>query len=208
MWRRCLRAFLGTGRQVRFTLFAAGFFHEFGRSQQKNLGMFLQMKPLFQISTVFCSFTSVPQGLWEWIWFPIHFPLKVFPQIRQPVGHCLCDHVAVTWQTPYLAEKETGLLFASSLWNLVANLVMILQWQPKLWIVAMQIGALILWYCSGSRLWRTQSSGWGIFVNVKAEQTNPLANNTDLRKLHRFCTFKVSFEGNHSQFQTFKFCHN
>ena len=53
-WRRCLRAFLSTGRQVRFTLFAAGFFHEFGRSQQKICGMFLQMRPLFQISTHLC----------------------------------------------------------------------------------------------------------------------------------------------------------
>lgn len=53
-WRRCLRAFLGTGRQIRFTLFAAGFFHELGRSQQKIRGMFLQMRPLFQISTHLC----------------------------------------------------------------------------------------------------------------------------------------------------------
>ena len=124
--------------------------------------------------------------------------VAVTNQIWQPVGHCLCDHVAVTWQTPYLAEKETGLLFASSLWNLVGNLVMILQWQLELWIDAMQIGALILWYCSGCRLWRTQSSGWGMFVNVKAEQTNPLANNTGLWKLQRSCTFKISFESNHS----------
>ena len=140
-WHRCLRAFLGTGRQVRFTFVYCRIFPWTWEVATKNLGMFLQMKPLFQISTIFCSFTSVPQGLWEWIGFPIHFPLKVFPQIRQPVGHCLCDHVAVTWQTPYLAEKETGLLFASSLWNLVDNLVMLLQRQPKLWIVGMQIGA-------------------------------------------------------------------